>query len=451
MKRTAQRPCASALVLLAFLAVAAGARPKPSATPQGDWPVDTLLRTLPLRPQSLQFPGGRGAWDAVNERFAEVLLDGNGSVRVVHLGGSHVQAGWMGERVRERWWTLSGTLCSRGLLAPYRLAGTNSPPGFHTGFTESWVGSRCAHSRHPGPFGGTGLSATTFHPGATWWHASTRIDSGAFRSTEMTVLAESNGLLPRWNGSDTSVHAVRTPLADGTGWRIRLSSPVDTLFLGLEADSVGLSGPPWFRLHGIVAAQPECPCEGLVYHEVGNNGASTASVLRGASDSGFERDWRALNPDLVIFGIGINDAHCAENRFDANAFTARYDSLIGLIQAAVPSAAFLFLTNTDSSYDRRPNPAALAVREAMMDVARRHGAAVFDLFDAMGGLGAMGVWADAGFAQSDLIHFTREGYRVLADLYWDAVLGDWAASGPVRQRRVHVARDSLLPVNAPPF
>ena len=96
MKRLAQRRWAATVALLGCLALLASTRPKPAATPQGNRPVDTLLRTLPLRPQSLQFPGGRGEWDAVNERLAEVLLDGIGSVRVVHLGGSHVQAGWMG-------------------------------------------------------------------------------------------------------------------------------------------------------------------------------------------------------------------------------------------------------------------------------------------------------------------------------------------------------------------
>lgn len=403
---------------------------------------DTLLRTLPIRPQALQFPGGRAAFDEVNERLAQTLLDGSGALRVVHVGGSHVQAGWMGDQIRKRWLELAGTACSRGLIAPYRMAGTNTPPKIRTEFTGSWSGNRCSRSRHQGPFGGTGLSAVTFDASATWWHALVRSDSTRYFSDVVTVLGESNGMRPRWNGPDTGVSV--TPLEGRSGWRMAFEVPVDTLFIGFELDSAAVEGPRWFRLHGLLAESPSCACEGLVYHEIGNNGASTASVLRGVADEAFARDWEALAPDLVIFGIGINDAHGPADRFDPEAFVQRYDSLVSSIRAVVPETAFLYLTNTDSFYGRRPNPSALAVREAMFELARRQGAAVFDLFDAMGGLGSVQVWQDAGFARADRIHFTRDGYRVLADLYWDALLDAWTESSAVERRRVRIqTTDSL--------
>ncbi len=422
--------------LMMCLALLSSERPP---TRSWDWKpgrYDTLLRTLPLRPQALQFPGGRATFDAVNERLAQALLDGTGSLRVVHVGGSHVQAGWMGDQIRQRWLDLAGTTCSRGLIAPYRMAGTNTPPKVRTEFTGSWSGNRCSRSRHQGPFGGTGLSAVTFDESATWWHVAVRSDSSRYFSEVVTVLGESNGLRPRWDGPETGVSVA--PLEGATGWRMAFDAPVDTLFLGLEPDSGAVEGPRWFRLHGLVAESPSCPCEGLVYHEIGNNGASTASVLRGVGDEAFARDWQALAPDLVIFGIGINDAHGPAERFDADAFVQRYDSLVGAIQAVAPETAFLYLTNTDSYYGRRPNPSALAVREAMFSLAKRQGAAVFDLFDAMGGLGSVQVWEDAGFARSDRIHFTRDGYRVLADLYWDALLDSWTESDAVERRRVRI-------------
>lgn len=397
-----------------------------------------LMRTLPLRPQHLHHPGGREAMERFHERLATTLVDGRGGLRVVHLGGSHVQAGWMGDRIRERWWDLAGTECSRGLISPYRMAGTNTPPKVRTEFTGSWSGTRCSLSRHQGPFGGTGLSAVTFDAHASWWHVLLRADSSAFTTTHLTVLGQGAGLAPRWAGSDTALRVVRVPLEGTEGWRLEFSRPVDTLFLALEPDTGQVPAPNWFRLHGLIAEQPACPCEGLVYHEVGNNGASTASVLRGAADDGFDRDWAALAPDLVIFGLGINDAHGPNTRFDPDGFATRYDSLIGLIRRTNPEAAFLFLTNTDSFYGSRPNPSAAAVREVMFDVAARHGAAVFDQFDAMGGLGSIEVWRAAGFAQEDRIHFTRAGYRVLADLYWDALMGDWSHSRAVHRRRMEV-------------
>jgi lysophospholipase L1-like esterase len=399
---------------------------------------DSLHHILPIRPQPLQFPGGRGDFDRYHEQLSKVLVDGTGGIRIVHLGGSHVQAGWMGDRIRERWLELAGTACSRGLIAPYRLAGTNTPPKIRTEMTGDWDGTRCSRSRHNGPFGGTGLSAVTFDSSSTWWHAAIRIDSSLYATTKLTVLAQSNGFVPQWRGTQPGIQVTRKRHETGSGWTFTFNEPIDTIFLGLSTDTAAMEGPRWFRLHGLVSEDTSCPCEGLIYHEIGNNGASTASVLRGAADEAFARDWQALQPDLVIFGLGINDAHVPENRFNAADFTERYDSLIGLIKATAPATNFLFLTNSDSYYSRRPNPSALLVREAMFQLAARHQAGVFDLFDAMGGLGSIRIWKDEGYAQPDLIHFTRNGYRTVADLYWDALMLDWANSESASKRRVIV-------------
>ena len=443
MKRRFLLATTFGMLVLAWALISARAEPVATRAVRFGSSADSLRRTLPIRPQALQFPGGAASFEQVNERIARTLLDGEGSFRVVHLGGSHVQAGWMGDRVRERWWEMAETACSRGLILPYRMAGTNTPPRVRTEFTGSWTGSGFPRTGHPGPLGGVGLSAATFDDAATWWHVAIRADSTAYRTAELRVLAESNGWVPRWAGRDTSVRVERTLLDSSGGWLLTFDPPVDTLFLGLEEDTIEVEGARWFRLHGVVAEDRSCPCEGLVYHEIGNNGASTASALRGSDDAGFGRDWRALQPDLVIFGLGINDAHAPVERFDPEAFIARYDSLVQLIRAAAPETAFMYLTNTDSFYGRRPNPAALAVREALFELARKQGAAVFDQFDAMGGLGAIQVWRDAGYAQSDLIHFTRSGYRVLADLYWDALLGNWAKSHAIQRRRIHLSIDTL--------
>lgn len=413
-------------------------------------PLDTLLEQLPLRPQSLQFPNGRGNLDSVHASLTRLLLDGQGSLRIAHVGGSHVQGGWMGDRIRERWWNATATACSRGLILPYRMAGTNTPPRVRTEFYGSWDGTRCSRSRHHGPFGGVGLSAVTFDPEASWWHTASRIDSSLYTTSKLTILAQSNGLVPEWLGRDSNQRAIRTALPEGDGWVYAFDPPVDTLFLGLEPVEIPGNEPQWFRLHGLIAENTSCHCEGLIYHEIGNNGASTASVLRGVADDAFERDWKALRPDLVILGLGINDAHGAADRFDAEAFAHRYDSLLQAIQVHAPECAFLFLTNTDSFYNGRPNPSALLVREAIFEVASRHEAAVFDLFDAMGGLGSMSVWDEAGFARDDRVHFNRAGYRVIADLYWDALLQDWANSASIHNRRTQRQSDADGPQHHQP-
>ena len=55
-------------------------------------------------------------------------------------------------------------------------------------------------------------------------------------------------------------------------------------------------------------------------------------------------------------------------------------------------------------------------------MAEDYGAAVWDQFDVMGGLRSMQDWEKAGWAQKDKVHFTREGYRLMGDLLYNALI-----------------------------
>ena len=79
--------------------------------------------------------------------------------------------------------------------------------------------------------------------------------------------------------------------------------------------------------------------------------------------------------------------------------------------------------NKNDSYfqGRYPNPNAYKVRESMIRVAKEENAAVWDLFEIMGGLDAIRLWDSFGLAASDRIHFTRSGYVLQADLLFAAI------------------------------
>jgi lysophospholipase L1-like esterase len=164
---------------------------------------------------------------------------------------------------------------------------------------------------------------------------------------------------------------------------------------------------------------------GISVHGVGVNGARVSSYLR-CDD--FERDLELIRPDLIIFGIGINDA--AEKDFEKNTFKRQYNELIKIIQRVNPDCALLFLTNNDS-YKREKtkkrnryevNLNGEIVEEAFMELGKKYNAAVWNQFDIMGGLKSMQDWEEAGLAKKDKVHFTNEGYRLLGDLLYNALI-----------------------------
>jgi lysophospholipase L1-like esterase len=127
-------------------------------------------------------------------------------------------------------------------------------------------------------------------------------------------------------------------------------------------------------------------------------------------------------PDLVIFGLGINDAYKPDSEWHPEEYKARYDTLVDWFRTINPECAFIFMTNNDSYYKRRtPNKHALDVVQVMQQLSEEHDAAVWDLFGVMGGLNSIALWEEQGLAKSDKIHFTRAGYRLNSDLLFWAI------------------------------
>ena len=129
---------------------------------------------------------------------------------------------------------------------------------------------------------------------------------------------------------------------------------------------------------------------GITYHSVGVNGASVPSYLKCEH---LPIQLEEINPDLVIFSIGINDAYSPG--FSKQKFIQNYDSLIQIVRKINPKAAILFTTNNDSYYKRKyPNKRALVVKEAMYELADKHSCSVWDLFEIMGGLNSISIWQE---------------------------------------------------------
>ena len=87
-------------------------------------------------------------------------------------------------------------------------------------------------------------------------------------------------------------------------------------------------------------------------------------------------------------------------------------------QEATPST-----TVTDSFYHRRqPNQYGVEASSAIISLAKKYNAAVWDQFTLMGGLGSVEKWAQSGLATWDLVHFTSEGYTVFGNLLFNAMM-----------------------------
>lgn len=374
---------------------------------------------LDLESAGLTYYGDKTKFEVLWSRMAHVLYTGEGELNIVHMGGSHVQAGIIGHRMRELFNDLApGSVSQRGLLVPFRVGRTNSTVFTGSQSNGEWSACRCSIRKENCFWGMSGFTLSTASDSAWLKLWAFRDDSSHYTGDRVRLYHSVHPSQPNinWAGKAPVDHFHTDSVQGFTEWQ--LGTVTDTLTFAFNRDSSSTA-----EVQVYASWLGSSAASGIVWNDIGVNGASTYSFLRA---QGMESQLSSISPDLVFFGIGVNDAHVPGHRFDPSAFISRYDSLVSVFKSVNPDVALVFLTNSDNYYKGRPNPNGERVRAAMEKLAQKHNAAVWDLFAVMGGQGSIYQWQTHGLAKSDKIHFTREGYILQADLMYLSVLDELA-------------------------
>lgn len=365
------------------------------------------------------YPGDSLAMERFFQKLDSVVFGGEGNVSIMHIGGSHVQAGVFTQQFRDNLLSIGTDLMGgQYFLFPFSAGKTNNPSHYIVNYTGEWSYCRNAVRKETDKrMGLAGAAITTSDSTATISIVSREKNltpiSPVFKFNKVTLLgfSETNDVTPLVSYMGTSIQGKHNK--ELSSYTFNLPAYTDSICILFD------SVPGEFTLTGVFLDNGQT---GICVHGVGVNGASVPSYLR-CDD--FERDLRLIKPDLVIFGIGINDA--AEKNFEKLVFKQNYNELIKIIKRVSPDCALLFMSNNDSykkikknKYEANPN--GIVVEEAFMELAKKHNAAVWDQFDIMGGFGSMQDWEMADLAKKDKVHFTNSGYKLLGDLLYNALI-----------------------------
>lgn len=352
-------------------------------------------------------------FDFFFEKLEKLIFEGEGHISILHFGGSHVQGGFLTDRLRYNFSCLAeGVKGERGFLFPYKMAGTNQPATIKCNWQGNWTGCRSSVSSHQCDWGMSGISAYTSDSIASFELMAEDLDAQTFSASKVIVYYASNEDYEIRPDTNMLLNRIESFPSDG----------YDIFYFNKKYDSFRFTvakcaaTPATFSLQGIYLGDEVQ--KGVSYNAIGVNGAGTYSYLRGTL---FESQVFTIQPDLVFFGIGVNDANVPENDFDEKAFEKRYETIMEMIRKSNPDVVFVFITNNDTYYQKRhPNRNALKVQEAMHRLAEKYNAGVYDLFAVMGGLGSIDDWRNADLAAKDRIHLTKKGYYLQADMMYDA-------------------------------
>lgn len=366
----------------------------------------------------IEFQGDSSAFERLFEKMDSVLFLGKGNLRVLHIGGSHVQAGTMTRQLRNDLLSLRPALDGgRGLVFPFSAAHTNNPSSFTVNYEGSWKVTKNVQREPDHRLGLTGISLSASDDKASVMVTTVARDpkpsDPTFRFNEVKVLGYSSDgeripvvVLAK---GDTLV-GCKAP--EDSCWSFGLPSLTDSV-------RIATKGQGEFTLTGIFLDNPS---PGISVTGIGVNGASLGSY---AKCPDLENDLRLVKPDLVIFAVGINDA--TATNFSVDDFVARYKALVSRVRSVNPDCALLFVSNNDSFRRIRRkgymvNSNGKLAEQGFMRLGKECDAGFWDLFDIMGGLGSMRKWEEAGLAKRDKIHFTETGYDLVGDLLFNALM-----------------------------
>jgi lysophospholipase L1-like esterase len=369
----------------------------------------------------IQIPGEDSSLiKAFYQKIDKLLKDNEGKINILHLGGSHVQADMFSHQVRSDLDMINSRFQTpRGFIFPYSVAKTNNPTNYKVNYTGKWDAAKNVQNKRNISVGVGGIAVYTHDPAAS-----------------VSVILNPDDVSGRWNfdrlrllgypedGSDRVKPVLHyndilfEPCYDSISstYFFELPEPADSFRIDIvQEDTI----PHTFILTGFI---PEKDTPGIVYHSIGVNGASVSSYL---NSEFFEDELHLLMPDLVIFGIGINDA--SGRGFTARTFIDNYNLLVQKIKRVQPDCAFIFITNNDSFRRIRRRKYAvnlngLVVKDAFFKIAEENQGGVWDLFSIMGGVKSMQTWQARGLAKPDKIHFTKPGYELLGNLLYNALI-----------------------------
>ena len=363
-----------------------------------------------LEHNTFHFPGSKKCFNHFFEKMKYLAVYGEGQIRILHMGGSHIQADIYSNRMRNHLSNfLPNLMSARGLIFPYSTAKTNNPRNYKVSSSGQWSAVRNVDRTLANPLGLSGISVSTSDTSAKLniTFETPRETKHDFIRVKVLHNTDSLSFSIKWLGKDSA--SITT--ADGFTL-IEFETFQNEISLGFEqTDSLQTR----FELYGVLL---ESNRPGFIYSSVGVNGASTWSYLKCEL---FSKHLSLVPPDLVFFGIGINDAH--DPNFSEKNYFANYEKLMLQMRAVNPEVCFVFITNNDSyGYNKKLNTNATAVQKVMFDLAKKYDGAVWDLFSIMGGLKSSTAWRDANLMAKDRIHFSGEGYNLLGDLLYNAFM-----------------------------
>jgi len=324
---------------------------------------------------------------------------------IVHIGDSHLQAGFISDYIRISLQDFFGN-SGRGLVFPYELAKSNPPADISSQSDFNWSFNRVAHPEINLLSGISGFIVQSNSPNASF-----------------KLMMQSN-----INSKNNAFNRVKvfTDLSDSVNWK--MFAGTETFSVGFDksksfhqytfekaALSLQFTGDSSARTKTFFGVSLENDSPGVIYHTIGVNGAKYEQYNMAEN---FWNQLSALNADLYIISLGTNEAQTPA--IDLNKFKLNLILFLNKLKKVSPDAIVIITTAGDSFIKYKPNISIKQINDFLAVYCTSNRIPIWDLYRVTNGYKSSYKWKKSGLMSKDLVHYTSAGYHLQAQLFFNA-------------------------------
>jgi len=169
-----------------------------------------------------------------------------------------------------------------------------------------------------------------------------------------------------------------------------------------------------YTLNGIVLENNN---PGIIYHNIGVNGAKLSDYNKYPL---FFEQIKALQPDLIIVGLGTNESF---DKMKAEDYIVQLELFLRNIKAQETGTEILISTPSPSMFKRKiPNVFVADYAQKILNIAEEDNFAVWDMYAQLGGLYGVSRNFKQGLMANDRVHYSKAGYEKQGNLLSEAIL-----------------------------
>ena len=353
-------------------------------------------------------------WEILFEKMSKMKETKQGKLNFYHAGGSHLQADIYTHEVRTKFQSQNELLeGERNWVFPYDLAKTNNPWNYEFTSPNIWKRYRSvvkAQANEAYGLSGIKISCTDSISSMSFSYDKTKVKPVIQRIR----IFHNKGVFPfqlDWKEQKDNVEHIITDTIIGFT-EVKFKRPFITFEVEFERTI-----PIAYELE-IYGLQLMNYFPGVSYSNIGTNGAALWNYLACAR---LEEELKMTPPDFFAFSVGTNDGNVPPESFDPEEYKNNLERLMKIVLRTNPECALLLTVPNDSYFHRSHlNPNIEKERTVIRELAQKYNCPVWDLYGIMGGLGSSKTWYMNKLMQKDLVHFTKAGYHLKGDLFYDA-------------------------------